>query len=175
MCRWLLTSKISTHPNFPSCLLFSITLTANKLNNSMRRSVLFAWLLLLTITARSQETFPVNGVAEPKAACYAFTNATIVKDAATSISNATMLIRDGKIVAVGTAITIPADALVVDCKGKFIYPSFIDLYADYGMPVPQRSQGGFNFNAPAQLTSRCLWLEPGHPHRCAGRTYFYGR
>lgn len=119
----------------------------------MRRSVLFAWLLLLTITARSQETFPVNGVAEPKAACYAFTNATIVKDAATSISNATMLIRDGKIVAVGTAITIPADALVVDCKGKFIYPSFIDLYADYGMPVPQRSQGGFNFNAPAQLTS----------------------
>jgi imidazolonepropionase-like amidohydrolase len=119
----------------------------------MRRSVLFAWLLLLTITARSQETFPVNGVAEPKAACYAFTNATIVKDAATSISNATMLIRDGKIVAVGTAITIPADALVVDCKGKFIYPSFIDLYADYGMPVPQRSQGGFNFNAPAQLSS----------------------
>ena len=119
----------------------------------MRRSVLFAWLLLLTITARSQETFPVNGVAEPKAGCYAFTNATIVKDATTSISNATMIVRDGKIVAVGAALTIPADALIVDCKGKFIYPSFIDLYADYGMPVPQRAQGGFNFNAPAQLSS----------------------
>ncbi len=119
----------------------------------MRKSVLFAWLLLLTITTRAQETFPVNGVAEPKANCYAFTNATIVKDAATSISNATMIIRDGKITAVGTAISIPADALVIDCKGKFIYPSFIDLYAEYGMPVPQRTQGGFNFNAPAQITS----------------------
>ncbi|MFY7840584.1 MAG: amidohydrolase family protein, partial [Lacibacter sp.] len=119
----------------------------------MRKKVLFAWLLLLTITTRAQETFPVNGVAEPKASCYAFTNATIVKDAATSISNATMIVRDGKITAVGTALTIPADAMVVDCKGKFIYPSFIDLYAEYGMPVPQRAQGGFNFNAPAQITS----------------------
>lgn len=119
----------------------------------MRKSVLFAWLLLLTIATRAQETFPVNGVAEPKTSCYAFTNATIVKDAAASISNATMIIRNGKIIAVGTALSIPADAMVIDCKGKFIYPSFIDLYADYGMPVPQRTQGGFNFNAPAQLTS----------------------
>ncbi|TWI83350.1 imidazolonepropionase-like amidohydrolase [Lacibacter cauensis] len=119
----------------------------------MRKLVLFAWLLFLTITTRAQETFPVNGVAEPKASCYAFTNATIVKDAATSISNASMIIRDGKITAIGTAISIPADAMVIDCKGKFIYPSFIDLYADYGMPVAQRTQGGFNFNAPAQLAS----------------------
>ncbi len=53
----------------------------------------------------------------------------------------------------GTGITIPADARTIDCKGKFIYPSFIDLYSDYGMPALQRATGGFNFNAPAQLTT----------------------
>ncbi|HLO38846.1 MAG TPA: hypothetical protein VK173_10150, partial [Lacibacter sp.] len=119
----------------------------------MRRSVLFAWLLLFCTVARAQETFPVNGVADPRSGLYAFTNATIVKDAATSISNATLVIKDGRIISVGTNVSIPADAVVIDCKGKYIYPSFIDLYADYGMPTPQRTQGGFNFNAPAQLTS----------------------
>src|SRR5688572_24068241 len=119
----------------------------------MRRSVLFAWLLLFCTVVRAQETFPVNGVADPRSGVYAFTNATIVKDAATTISNATLVIKDGRIVSVGTNVSVPADAVVIDCKGKYIYPSFIDVYADYGMPTPQRTQGGFNFNAPAQLTS----------------------
>ena len=119
----------------------------------MRKLILFCWCLYATTSINAQETFPVNGVANQRNGTYAFTNATIVKDATTSITNATLLIKDGRIVAVGTAVSIPADAVVIDCKGKFIYPSFIDVYADYGMPALQRSQGGFNFNAPAQLTS----------------------
>ncbi|MEO6538307.1 MAG: amidohydrolase family protein, partial [Ferruginibacter sp.] len=84
---------------------------------------------------------------------YAFTNANIVKDAQTTLRNATLIIKEGKITAVGTGITIPANAVVIDCKGKFIYPSFIDIYSDYGMPVVQRQGGGFNFFAAAQITS----------------------
>jgi imidazolonepropionase-like amidohydrolase len=109
-------------------------------------------LAMLSFWLTAQPTFPVNGVAEPKSGCMAFTNATIVKDAATTISNGTLVIRDGRIVAVGSGVAIPADAVVMDCKGKFIYPSFIDAYSTYGMPVPQRS-AGFDFRAPAQLTS----------------------
>ncbi len=119
----------------------------------MRKFILFSWVLLLTALSRAQETFPVNGVADKRSGTYAFTNATIVKDAATTLTNATLLIKEGKITAVGTGINIPKEAVVIDCKGRFIYPSFIDIYADYGMPVIQRTQGGFNFNAPAQLTS----------------------
>jgi imidazolonepropionase-like amidohydrolase len=100
----------------------------------------------------AQPTFPINGVAEPKSGCVAFTNATIVKDAGTTISNGTLVIREGKIIAVGTGVAIPADAVVLDCKGKFIYPSFIDAYSTYGMPAPQRA-AGFDFRAPAQLMS----------------------
>jgi len=103
--------------------------------------------------SNAQATFHVNGVANPKTGSYAFTHATIVQDANKTINNGTLVIQDGKIVSVGENIAIPKDAVVVDCNGKFIYPSFIDAYSSYGMPVPQRSAAGFNFRAPAQLTN----------------------
>lgn len=119
----------------------------------MRKFLLLCWCLLTAAVINAQETFPVNGVADPRNATYAFINATIVKESSASPVTATMLVKDGRILAIGSAVTIPADAIVIDCKGKFIYPSFIDVYADYGMPALQRTQGGFNFNAPAQLNS----------------------
>lgn len=109
--------------------------------------------LLLTIALRAQTTFPVNGVADERSGLYAFTNATIVKDATTTLSNATMIIKDGKIVAVGTDVKVPQDAVAIDCKGRFIYPSFIDIFSDYGMPAPQPRQGGSNFWGSTQFNS----------------------
>ena len=102
----------------------------------------------------SQQTFPVNGVADPRTGCYAFTNATIVKDGQTTLSNATLVIREGKIIAVGTNVTIPKDAVTVNCSGKYIYPSLIDIYTDYGMPVAQRQQGpAVDFFCTQQFTT----------------------
>lgn len=121
----------------------------------MRRlKLLFSGLLFASLL-QAQETFQVNGVGDKRDGCYAFTNATIVKDAQTTLTNATLVIRDGKIVSVGNGVAIPKDAVVVDCKDKYIYPSFVDIFSDYGMPQAQRQQGGggFNFNAPAQLNS----------------------
>ena len=89
-----------------------------------------------TLLTYAQVTFPVNDVANPKVDCYAFTNATIVKDAQTTLQNATLVIRKGKIEAVGSSIAVPKDAVVIDCKGKFIYPAFIDIYSDYGIATP---------------------------------------
>jgi len=134
----------------------------------MRRK-LFQFLALLCLSgyASAQVTFPVNGLAEPKDGCYAFTNATIVKDAQSTLQNATLVIRDGKIVAVGTNVSIPKDAVTIDCKSKFIYPSFIDIYADYGIAVPQRTTTGIDYRAPAQLTSNTKgaygWNQAIHP------------
>ena len=64
---------------------------------------MFVGLLLLNFV-QAQETFQVNGVGDKRDGCYAFTNATIVKDAQTTIKNATLVIRDGKIVAVGEGV-----------------------------------------------------------------------
>ena len=107
----------------------------------MRKFKLLFSCLLFASMLQAQETFPVNGITDKRDGCFAFTNATIVKDAQTTITNATLVIREGKIVAVGAGIAIPKDATVIDCKDKFIYPSFIDIYTDYGIPQPQRAQG----------------------------------
>jgi imidazolonepropionase-like amidohydrolase len=148
------TKSISAHQSFlfSKMIITYLPLLFKKLS-AMRKLLVACWCLLLTANIRAQETFPVNGVADPRNATYAFINATIVKDAGSVLSSATMLVKDGRIIAAGTSVAVPTDAVVIDCKGKFIYPSFIDVYADYGMPALQRTQGGFNFNAPAQLTS----------------------
>jgi len=80
------------------------------------------------VQVRAQATFPVNDIANPKDGCYAFINATIAKDAKTFLQNATLVIRQGKIENAGSNISIPKDAVVVDCKANtFIHHSLIYL------------------------------------------------
>ncbi|MEI7735178.1 MAG: amidohydrolase family protein [Ferruginibacter sp.] len=116
-------------------------------------------LLFLFVSAalqmHSQATFPVNDVANPKEGSYAFINATIIKDAQNTLTGATLVIRQGKIENVGVGVSIPKDAVVIDCKGKFIYPAFIDLFSDYGITLPQSQQtgGGRGFFGAQQITS----------------------
>ena len=122
----------------------------------------FSLLVLLICTGfvsllHAQVTFPVNDVANPKDGCYAFTNASIVKDAANVLQNAILIIRKGKIEGVGNNLSIPKDAVVIDCKGKYIYPAFIDIYSDYGIPAAERQQttagGAAAFFRIQQITS----------------------
>lgn len=88
---------------------------------------LFSLLLLVSISAFSQNAwaqaernvgFSVNA--------YALTGAKVVTQPGTVLENATVLIRDGLIEAVGTDLKVPADAETVDCQGMLIYPGFID-------------------------------------------------
>ncbi|MCC6286844.1 MAG: amidohydrolase family protein [Chitinophagaceae bacterium] len=120
----------------------------------MKRILSFlAILFMLHEQISAQQTFPVNAVADERLGYYAFTNATVVKDAKTTLQNAVVIIKKGKIIAAGSNIPVPKEAVIIDCKGKYIVPSFIDIYSDYGMPAPQRSAAPFNYSAPAQLTS----------------------
>ena len=125
----------------------------------MRKSKILTgagFALLIFNTSFSQQTFPINGISDPRIQCYAFTNATIVKDGQTTLNNANLIIREGKIVSVGANAPIPKDAVVVNCSGKYIYPSLIDVYTDYGITVPARQQtggAGFGFFGPQQFTS----------------------
>jgi imidazolonepropionase-like amidohydrolase len=84
-----------------------------------------------------------HGVADERPMKVAFINATIYTDYQTVLNNATLLVLNGKIEDVGTTLTVPKDYQIVDLKGKFVYPSFIDLYSDYGMPKPKEAQSNW--------------------------------
>lgn len=94
--------------------------------------VLLALGILGYQSAIGQENFPYNGVKDDRDKPYAFINAMIHTDHTTLLDSATLLIKDGKVVNVGRGINIPGHYFVIDCGGKHIYPSFIDLNTSYG-------------------------------------------
>lgn len=97
------------------------------------KRLLLPLLLLIRFACFSQETFPVNGITDKRPEVFALTNAIIHQDYKTTIENGTLLIQKGKVIDVGIEVSIPKDAVTIDLKGLHIYPSFIDLYTDYGV------------------------------------------
>lgn len=104
--------------------------------------------------AFSQETFPRNDVKDQRGGAYAFTNATIFVNSSTKIEGGTLLVREGKIEKTGKGIGIPAGYTTIDLKGKFVYPSFIDMNTSYGLPKVEQPQGGGGFGGPEQIQTK---------------------
>ncbi|MBC7447646.1 MAG: amidohydrolase family protein [Hymenobacteraceae bacterium] len=90
--------------------------------------------------ARAQvpATFPTNGPRDDRAGRVAFTHATIYTDFQTKLEDATLLIENGRVVAVGKGLKVPAGTAERDQKGNFIYPAFIDAFSGYGLPSAPR-------------------------------------
>src|SRR5260370_42162228 len=72
--------------------------------------------------------------AAPATSTYAITNAKVYTRAGPPLENATLLVRDGKIAAVGTSIQVPKDAQVIDAKGMELYPGLFDSVTQVGLP-----------------------------------------
>ncbi|NOX55688.1 MAG: amidohydrolase family protein [Planctomycetes bacterium] len=53
-------------------------------------------------------------------------DATVVPSPGRRIEDATVLVRDGRIVAVGRGVSVPDDAEVISARGGFVYAGFID-------------------------------------------------
>jgi len=103
----------------------------------MKKLLLILFFLSLNISY-AQDYFPTDaGVKTPDNTLVAFTNATIYVTPEKVLKNATLLIENGKITTVGSAVKIPKGAKVVNLSGKTIYASFIDLYSDFGIKKPK--------------------------------------
>ncbi|WP_435262379.1 amidohydrolase family protein [Tenacibaculum sp. nBUS_03] len=102
---------------------------------------IFILLFCLCIShIKAQEYFPTNtGVKTTKNSLIAFKNATIYVTPKKVIKKGTLLIKDGKVLNVGKSLSIPKDAQIINLSGKSIYPSFIDLYANFGIKKVKRS------------------------------------
>ncbi|MEO6347001.1 MAG: amidohydrolase, partial [Aquaticitalea sp.] len=98
---------------------------------------------LCGMTLFAQDYFPKNDGVKSKNTNYtAFTNAKIHVTPTQVIENGTLLIKDGKIVETGTSVAIPKNSNIVDVSGKSIYPSFIDIYSNFGIEKPKSEGSG---------------------------------
>ena len=120
------------------------------------RKVLFFFWVLFTAEVFAQPAVPVNGPKSQPPTSYAFEHATIYVDHQQKLTDATLLIEAGKVVAVGQGVKIPAEARRVDCLGKTIYPAFIDLYANYGVQLKaERREQSEHQLLSSKSQSRC--------------------
>lgn len=70
-------------------------------------------------------------------------NATILTISHGNIEHGSILIRDGKIAALGTDVKAPSDATVIDANGQFVMPGIVDCHSHIAV------DGSVNEGAPA--------------------------
>jgi len=97
-------------------------------------------------------------------------NATILTAAGPAILGGSVLLRDGKIVAVGNVASVPDDAIVVDGTGKYVTPGIIDTHSHIGAggaPDDNGTQTDDVNEATSPVTAN-VWVEhsvwPQDPH-----------
>jgi imidazolonepropionase-like amidohydrolase len=79
---------------------------------------------------------PTRAGAQPESAVLAITNATIHPVTRPVIERGTIVVRGGKIEAVGANIQVPAGANVIDAGGAHVYPGFINARTTIGLSEP---------------------------------------
>ena len=76
---------------------------------------------------------------EPRS--FAIRGAKVVPVSGAPMENATVLVSRGVITAVGTNVTIPPDAWVIEGKGLIVYPGLVDAFTDVGLTAPVSGGG----------------------------------
>ena len=72
---------------------------------------------------------PLSAPIPPAGRLVAITNATIMTASHGTIERGTIVIRDGKIAAVGADVSVPQGAKVIDGAGKYVIPGIIDAHS----------------------------------------------
>src|SRR5829696_3620242 len=105
-----------------------------------------------------------QGVLPPRG-IFAIRNARIVTVSGPDIENGTVVIRDGKIEAVGTNVSVPAGAQSIDGRGLSVYPGMIDAGTNMGLvEVPQGANGTVDTSEVGDLNPNAKAIVAVNPH-----------
>ncbi|MBI3790946.1 MAG: amidohydrolase family protein [Gemmatimonadetes bacterium] len=92
------------------------------------RALALGALLLGAPTARAQDK------------AVAIRGGTVLPISGPAIPNGTVVMRGGKIVAVGANVSIPAGAEIVDARGKYVMPGVIDAATQIGLEATDQNE-----------------------------------
>jgi N-acetylglucosamine-6-phosphate deacetylase len=89
-------------------------------------------LVACSLVFAGERTAPPSGIRENTPDFHALTHARAVLTPGQVVENATIVIRDGIITAVGAGLPVPQGAEEWDMSGKTVYAGFIDAYGEVG-------------------------------------------
>jgi imidazolonepropionase-like amidohydrolase len=87
------------------------------------------------------------------------TNATVLTAAGERIERGSVLMRDGKIAAVGQTVAAPAGAAVVDGSGKWVTPGIIDAHSHLGVYASPGVEANADGNEATAPNTAEVWAE----------------
>ena len=128
--------------------------------------ILLALILLAGPVFAQQIGYPTaqEGVVPPRGV-FAIRNARIVTVSGPDIENGTIVIRDGKIEAVGANVTFPTGAQTIDGNGLSVYPGMIDAGTNIGLvEVPQGANGTVDTSEVGELNPNAKAIVAVNPH-----------
>lgn len=98
---------------------------------------------------------------------FALTNATVETVTKGTIRNATVVISNGKITAIGENAAIPQGAETIDCKGLFVYPGMIDGGTNLGLSEIGSDPRTQDFNELGDVVPQMKALTAVNPNATA--------
>jgi len=105
-----------------------------------------------------------QGVLPPRGV-FAIRNARIVTVSGPEIENGTIVIRDGKIEAVGASVNVPAGAQIIEGRGLSVYPGMIDAGTNMGLvEVPQGASGTVDLAEVGDFNPNAKAITAVNPH-----------
>jgi imidazolonepropionase-like amidohydrolase len=140
--------------------------------NQLQSVPLVTWFLPLLVllaclpAAAQQIGNPTtqDGVMPPRGT-YAIRNAHIVTVSGADIENGTIVIRDGKIAALGASISVPAGAQIIEGRGLTVYPGMIDAGTSLGLTeVGQGAAGTVDTTEVGDLNPNAKAIIAINPH-----------
>ena len=86
-------------------------------------------------------------------------NATVMTATGQEIAHGSLVLKDGRIVAVGANVAAPGDAVVVDGTGRYVTPGLIDTHSHLGVYAAPGTFGEDDGNEATNPVTAEVWAE----------------